>query len=260
MSKIEQHDPVFLYDGSVEGFFSLVFETYVRKSFPAGIFKLSDYVPQLFEKPVKVHTHLDHAIRVLKALQSKIDKQTVTNILCSFLADQNEIEIKTYQFIRMIFDSKKDITKDYRDERVLAIERLARQVKGEAHRFKGLIRFQLTKDQFYTACIKPDHHIIPLLTRHFRNRFRDQKWIIFDVKRNMGALYDMKNVEYISFENHVLNEKEKIPDQILDENELLFQQLWRDYFNSVNISERKNLRLQRQHMPKRYWQFLPEMN
>ena len=260
MSRIKRHDPVFLYDGSVEGFFTVVFETYVRKTYPAGIFKLCDYVPQLFENPIEVHTQLDHAERVLKSLKNKVDKQVITNILCSFLAEINGIELKIYQFIRMIFDSKKDISKDYRDDSVLAIDKLAQQVKGEAHRFKGLIRFQLTKDHFYTACIKPDHYIIPLLISHFKKRFSDQKWVIYDVKRNKGILYDLENVGMVSFEAHLLDEQEKIPEKILDDDELLFQKLWKNYFNSANITERKNLKLQRQHMPKRYWQFLPEMN
>jgi probable DNA metabolism protein len=45
---------------------------------------------------------------------------------------------------------------------------------------------------------------------------------------------------------------------IYDESELLYQMLWQQYFNSVNIAARKNTRLHLRHMPKRYWKYLPE--
>lgn len=45
---------------------------------------------------------------------------------------------------------------------------------------------------------------------------------------------------------------------LYDETEGLYQKLWKQYFSSVNISARKNLKLHIQHMPRRYWKYLPE--
>ena len=44
-------------------------------------------------------------------------------------------------------------------------------------------------------------------------------------------------------------------DMVIDENEILYQQLWQQYFNSVKINARKNMKLIIQHMLKRYWKF-----
>ncbi len=46
--------------------------------------------------------------------------------------------------------------------------------------------------------------------------------------------------------------------EILDEKEELYQTLWQQYFQSVNIKARKNMKLHIQHMPKRYWKYLVE--
>ncbi|RYZ23730.1 MAG: DUF4130 domain-containing protein, partial [Chitinophagaceae bacterium] len=43
-----------------------------------------------------------------------------------------------------------------------------------------------------------------------------------------------------------------------DEAESIYQELWKQYFKSVNIAARKNTKLHIQHMPKRYWKYLPE--
>ncbi|WP_370449257.1 DUF4130 domain-containing protein [Aquimarina sp. AD1] len=42
--------------------------------------------------------------------------------------------------------------------------------------------------------------------------------------------------------------------------ELEFQQLWKTYFDNVNIKSRKNSKLHIQHLPKRYWKYLIEKN
>ena len=47
-------------------------------------------------------------------------------------------------------------------------------------------------------------------------------------------------------------------EDIMDKDERLFQAMWRAYFQSTAIRERLNPRLQRQHMPARFWRFLPE--
>ena len=54
-----------------------------------------------------------------------------------------------------------------------------------------------------------------------------------------------------------LNNKEDLKF-LLDENEELYQKLWQQYFNSVNIAARKNMKLHIQHMPRRYWRHLVE--
>jgi probable DNA metabolism protein len=44
----------------------------------------------------------------------------------------------------------------------------------------------------------------------------------------------------------------------LDEQELLYDQLWKDYFRSVNIQARQNMKLHIQYVPKRYWRYMNE--
>uniref|UniRef100_UPI00124E72C8 DUF4130 domain-containing protein n=3 Tax=Acinetobacter ursingii TaxID=108980 RepID=UPI00124E72C8 len=44
----------------------------------------------------------------------------------------------------------------------------------------------------------------------------------------------------------------------LDENEGLYDQLWKDYFKSVNIEARNNIKLHIQYVPRRYWRYMNE--
>ena len=52
--------------------------------------------------------------------------------------------------------------------------------------------------------------------------------------------------------------KGKLDEKLMAEDEKLYQELWKGYFKAMTIKERINLKLQRQHLPKRYWKYLTE--
>ena len=119
------------------------------------------------------------------------------------------------------------------------------------------MRFELLKDGVYFAEIYPDFNVLTLIIRHFKNRYQDQKWMIYDFKRGYGVYYDLKTTEIVTLDNdkQILLQK---GDSIFDEKEINYQKLWVEYFDHTNIKERKNTKLHVQHVPKRYWKYLTE--
>ncbi len=122
---------------------------------------------------------------------------------------------------------------------------------------EAFIRFQKLSDGTFYAAIEPDFNVLPLLIKHFRDRYADQKWLIYDLKRKYGIYYDLDKVEYMEVEFSTDGDKSKLPE-IYFGDEQLYQHLWKNYFNSVNIPSRKNLKLHLRHIPKRYWRHLTE--
>ncbi|MDQ2751942.1 MAG: TIGR03915 family putative DNA repair protein, partial [Bacteroidota bacterium] len=122
---------------------------------------------------------------------------------------------------------------------------------------EAFVRFQLTKDGLYYAVIEPDYNVLPLLVSHYKNRYADQRWLIYDGKRKWGIYYDLKMVESVEllFNDEVKGSGLQIA---FGEEEALYQSLWKTYFGSVNIKARKNTKLHIQHIPKRYWKHLTE--
>ena len=104
--------------------------------------------------------------------------------------------------------------------------------------------------------------MLPLITDHFQDRFNDQPWLIYDAKRRYGYYYDTKTVIRITFENESALpfdlETGKLSDELLSENDQLFQELWRTYFKAICIRERMNPRKQLSDMPRRYWKYMTE--
>ncbi|MNN10269.1 hypothetical protein D3C81_1231880 [compost metagenome] len=123
---------------------------------------------------------------------------------------------------------------------------------------KAFIRFVKSNDNLYTAIVEPDFNVIPLVVDFFKNRFADQCWLIYDIRRNYGFHYDGKNILEVSNNN---THEAQDPYQLevdLDPQEKDYQHLWKTYFKSTSIESRKNLKLHLRHVPKRYWKYLVE--
>ena len=123
------------------------------------------------------------------------------------------------------------------------------------------VRFQKAADGTFFAAFEPQYNALPLTVHHFKDRFADQKWIIYDMKRRYGFYYDLQEVTTVSFdddsrESHLITGM--LDESLMDKDEKLFQQLWKTYFKAICIKERMNPRKHRQDMPVRYWKYLTE--
>ena len=50
----------------------------------------------------------------------------------------------------------------------------------------------------------------------------------------------------------------QLHDDLLSDNDKLFQDLWRTYFKAICIRERTNPKKQLNDMPRRYWKYMTE--
>lgn len=127
-------------------------------------------------------------------------------------------------------------------------------VSRENHKFKGFTRFKKMNNEIYYAEINPTNNILPLLSNHFRARLKSEYWIIKDVKRNLYSLYDKKCFIIVS------GDEFKINDFNLSDDEDKFLSLWKEFYNTIGIKERKNDRCRMNFMPKKYWKYIVEMS
>ena len=247
-----------VYNGSFEGLLCAVFDVYEYKFTDVNIVPAHKHQPSLFAEPHIVHLDLCHSDRVWKGLQKKLTIEAQDQIHRSFLSEIDGIENVLLQYIQYVFASENFIEEDYSHAAVLTVSQTAKKVWREKHRMEAFVRFQRTADDLYYAIIEPDHNVLPLIAEHFKTRYADQRWMIYDARRRYGMYYDMNTVSsvQIQFSEAVANGTDVSP--VYDESEAIYQQLWKQYFKSVNIAARKNTKLHIQHMPRRYWKYLPE--
>ncbi len=249
------HHKILIYDGTFQGLLTCIFQIYEEKLSDYSIHPEGYNQNDFFANKELVITDLEKSGRVLKRFKEYTSKKAVHRIYRAFLSEIPGVEIQIVEFFRHIFRHKTDLSDDFSYPPILKIAQIDRKVGREKHRMEAFIRFELLKDDIFFTKIAPDFNVLPLILKHFKNRYADQKWIIYDEKRQFGLFYDLKKVVPISlnFENN----SKKDPN-ILHEDEINFQKLWKSYFDSSNIKSRKNTKLHLQHVPKRYWKYLTE--
>ncbi|MUH34443.1 DNA metabolism protein [Zobellia amurskyensis] len=246
-----------IYDGSFNGFLTAVFVAFEEKILVSDIQKNVVAQSGLFSETQTIFTQIDKAKRVWNGIHKK-SHSAIKDIYFAFLSENNGVELLLYRFICKMFAGTTSIATDYSDGIVLKISQLARSVGREKHRMEAFVRFQLTKDEIYFANIEPDFDVLPLISKHFRSRYADQQWLIYDVKRKYGIYFDLDQVEIISLDLNEIHTNSLNKSAHFEDEEYNYQDLWNNYFRSTNIKSRINLKLHTQHVPKRYWKYLSE--
>ncbi|WP_276483520.1 TIGR03915 family putative DNA repair protein [Paraflavitalea pollutisoli] len=249
---------VVTYDGSFEGLLTAVFEVYEYKLAEVAFSRSSNYQDTIFNTTHQVVASGDKCRRVWKGLEHKLSAKALGDLYKAFLSEQPDIDNVLLDYIRHVFANTVSVEQDFSHPAVLRVVQMARMVHREKHRMEAFVRFQLTRDHLYYAVVEPDFDVLPLIRQHFQDRYADQLWLIYDARRKYGIYYDKESVTTVAM--HFSEEVAAGKDirSIQDEQEGLYQLLWQQYFSSVNILARKNTRLHIQHMPRRYWKYLPE--
>ncbi|WP_343636235.1 TIGR03915 family putative DNA repair protein [Fluviicola sp.] len=247
-----------VYDGSFEGLLTTVFEVYEYKWPEIHIRKEGMAVPPLFAEIRHVVTDDEKAKRVWKKLIGLFGPSGVRTLWISWLSELETIEETILEVIRYGLKLQQHVLNDFGNLHVLQLQQAVKSVGREKHRMEAFVRFQLTKDAIYFSVIEPDFNVLPLILSHFRDRYADQKWFIYDSRRAYGIYYDLERAELVDFIPNALLSPNGLSSEAFSENEMLFQKLWKDYFKSTNIVGRKNIQLHVQHVPKRYWKYLVE--
>lgn len=246
---------VYQYDGSWEGLLTSIFEAFERKEKLTQISSFSSQ--QLFQQNRKIVSCPKKASRVVKRIR-RDSELTFKRLVKAFLSEKPDREMLIFRIVQLLLKDKQRVEKDYGINSVLRLKQIEKEMFREVHRMHAFVRFQKGKDDLWYAFIRPDFNVLPLLPNHFKNRYADQKWMIYDLSRKYGIFYNLETIEFVSVDFFDKIESGKLPEQAMDKEEAFYQNLWKDYFQSANITERNNHKLHLRHVPKRYWQLLTE--
>ena len=257
----------FHYDKTFEGLLCAVFDAFKLKKMPECLLSDDELVPLLVSQSHQVEYRNSKYERVYTALQKKLSPIALNQLLFTWLSQLPESDLIIFRYICKVFKANGSIETDFGDPDVLTVHDIAKKVNKEKHHIQQFVRFNTIQnpasdidEKIYFAVIEPIYNALPLTTRFFKDRYADQKWAIYDEKRQYGYFYNLEKIEQISLndsDNLIVNNK--INQDYLTDDEKLFQTMWYRYCNALTIKERINPKLQRQNMPRRFWQHLPEM-
>lgn len=242
---------IFLYDGTFSSLMALIYYLIVFKHTPFGIKDEKKYINNLLDNPI--YLNLEKKEEKYKTITNYLSKNIINTAYYIYLSDDENKELIIYYFIKNSLKFKNEIFFQRNLNCVNKALNLRNYVLGEAHKMKGFLRFKETKNNFLYAEMSPTNNIIEIIASHFQKRLKNNCWIIKDVKRNLLAIYDLKKISYY-------DEKDIIKLNLENNNdEDLVEILWKKYFKTIGIKERKNEKVQMNFMPKKYWNYMLEM-
>lgn len=241
----------YIYDGSFEGMLTCIHHHYYTEK-AERIVEEDEYQPSFLTGCMKVETDEAKADTVYSAIEKKISAYDLRRIYKVFLSNDPDKEMKILRYVVMGFKRGSAVSMLHGDPVVYDIQSIEKKIDREKERMLQFVRFSVMKNDVLYARIEPDHDVVELTADHFCDRYRNEPFIIHDVKRKK-ALIGYGGEWYMTY-----FEEKDVPAMSADENE--YRALWKNYFDNIAIKERRNSRCQRSFMPLRYWKNLTEVN
>lgn len=239
---------IFAYDGSFEGFLSAVFDAFCLKTLPADIVIFGDEEPSLLKMHF-VETNFEHAQRVKRGIAKKLGGKSLEMTERAFLFDGEGRENAIMRFLWKGFGEKTSIGGNIGDEDVNRVFKMCVSVNNEAERFRQFTRFFDYNGALF-AEIHPKHYVLPLIKQYFCNRIKNEHFMIFDSEHGAALIHSPQKTAIIPVESLELP---------ADGEDGFYSLLWKSYYRHIAIASRYNPACRRNHMPKRFWKYLPEM-
>ncbi|ODA39247.1 TIGR03915 family putative DNA repair protein [Desulfosporosinus sp. BG] len=245
----DRTDLIYAYDGSFEGLLCCVFESYAQKEIPSVI-RPPGVQQSLFDTAKWIESDEHKAHRVFNSIPARISSQAQELVKLGFLTCVLHKELLIYQFLRLGFKYGSQVMTMLTDDRVCALQKAVHHLTSESHKFKGFVRFSVYGEAL-VAVIEPKNFVLPLLSPHFCDRFRNEAFMIYDKTHSMALVYRSQKAELISVDELTLPE--------VDATEVEYRRLWKQFYTTVAIEGRNNPRCRMTLMPKRYWGQMTEL-
>ncbi len=232
----------YLYDGTFEGLLTCVYHHYKTEK-ASGIYNALSYQQSILNSCKKIETDAGKAYIVSEAVNKKISKEAYIDVYYCYLSDNERKENIILEFLVFAFIYGRKVMNFHTHEKVLPIKEISLRVFREVDKFLGILRFSDVGGILFSK-FSPDNDLLILLVNHFADRYKFEKFIIYDEKRKKAVIYADNTWE--------IKENINIDNVEYSKDEKIIQSLWKQYFTDLAIKERINSNLQFQFVPARY--------
>ena len=128
------------------------------------------------------------------------------------------------------------------------VEKMAKEVRRDAHKMHAFVRFREVEEQGgtrFVAWFEPDNHIVRREAGFFMRRFANMRWTIMTPELT------------ISWDGHKLTESPGATRRDAPDGDPV-EETWKTYYASIFNPARVKVKAMTKEMPKKYWKNMPE--
>lgn len=247
---------VFLCENSFDGILTGVYDVYASGLGPekCRLELLEEYEPALFTEYRELTPDPVKAKKVAEKIRSFMSEEAYIALYRASLHKSSERADRILRFIVLGLINGRKTIRMLHDPAVYDIFEMNRNVGREAHALREFCRFERLSSGIYYGKVGPENRVLELIADHFADRFPDMDWILYDEKHSMAALHSQKRGWVIR--EHVTEEELKRIDS--QKREDPYTDLWKTFFETITIEERRNPVCQRTMLPLRYRKYMTE--
>lgn len=253
---------VLICENSIDGIFSGIYRAYASRYGHNNIrLTTSDALEsyELFCEYEEVPVDPENSRKVADTLRARLGQEVYYDICQAISAGETEKEQRknmskaeaVYKTVvlGLSMGHGSNVLNCLGNPYVARVFQLARSAGNEAHHLLGFLRFSELENGTLFSRIHPRNNVLPVLAEHFVDRLPMENFIIYDENRKTAALHRKGS-------GYLLAEVPQADEDFMNrfsQKEQEYRQLWLEFFHSIAIEARKNPKLQRQNIPKRFW-------
>lgn len=243
---------IYLCSDTITGIFSAVYDAWKEKKSEenCGIAVGGLLEQELFCEYSEVCETQEKAQAVEALIKKHLGRKAYWDIYHAALSEASEkgtAILGTMLAAKKLPDSTK-IMEHLSHPKVGRVFELSRNVGGEAHSYKGFLRFRELVNGVLYSEIAPRNQVLTCLAPHFADRLPLENWMIYDRTHKMFAVHEAKKKWVL-----VLDEGfDRTLSRNVSQKEEEYARLWKSFCKTIAIESRKNPACQLQHLPLRY--------
>lgn len=251
-------EKIWVCEDSQEGIFTGIYDAwasgYKKEECVIQVGEIGNY--RLFAQYFSVKTEEEKAWKVAKTILRRMGERAYRHICSAISSTDQEKGNAVFHTLILGFameDASKAMTY-LSNPYVGKVFTLSRQVYNEVHHFMEFLRFRQLEIGILFAKIHPKNDILTHITPHFADRLPMEDFIIYDSVREKMAIHPKKKRWSIVQDKNFQIEKTK--EESKDEEQI--QELFRSFCKTIAVKERENKELQRQMLPLKFRDNMPE--
>ena len=248
---------IYICEDSIDGIFTGIYDAWASRYGHENNRIVIDEPMNLtlFSEYFKVETDHDKARSVADSIKRKISDTAYDMICHSALSKDRDKADSIYRFMILGYAMGGRVIDYLSHPAVNHVFCMDRNLNFEVMHYRGFLRFSQLKNGVLVSGIRPANDITEILAPHFQDRLTDENWLIYDEDRKKAAVHQA-GYSWIMTDASDLN-KEHFTDY--SDQELMMQELWKHFVDTIGIEARKNDKLRLSMMPNRYREFMREV-
>lgn len=210
--------------------------------------------PELFCDYRHVDPDEEKVQKVIRSVKQKISENSYHDIYRAAMSDHPDKLDIIYRYMILGFVCGEKTSRMFGNPAVSALFELDRKVANEAHLFREFVRFSRLKNQVLLSIIEPKCNVLTLLAPNFEDRMPSEHWMIVDKTRMLSVVHPADSDYFLTpVTPEELSYMEASKDRFDP-----YVGLWKSFFQTIGIEQRKNPRCQRNMLPIWYRKHMPE--